>query len=60
MKFMRKTSQKENHTITVEESEHKTRPIMTNPDVQAGWITALDALFNWLAFLPDAPEEPVR
>jgi hypothetical protein len=60
MKFMKKTSRKNNYTIIVEKPEHKTAPVTMNPDGQAGWAIALDTLFNWVAFLPNAPEKPVK
>jgi hypothetical protein len=50
----KKLSRKNNHTIMIKKSECRTETVMIDSEVQAGWII-FDALFNWCAFLTDAP-----
>lgn len=45
---------KDNHTVMVKKEGFKTQNVQIDSHVQAGWIV-FDALFNWLAFLTDAP-----
>ena len=49
-----KLRRKDNHTIMVKKENCKTQTVQIDSNVQAGWIV-FDALFNWFAFLTDAP-----
>jgi hypothetical protein len=50
----KKLSRKDNHIVMVKKPECKTESVTIDSEVQAGWIV-FDALFNWFAFLTDAP-----
>jgi hypothetical protein len=45
---------KSNHTVMIEKEGCRTETVQIRKETQAGWIV-FDALFNWLAFLTDAP-----
>ncbi|QZE13441.1 hypothetical protein K4L44_12735 [Halosquirtibacter laminarini] len=47
-------TRKDGHTVMIKKEGYKTENILLRSDVQAGWIV-FDALFNWFAFLTDAP-----
>lgn len=49
-----KLRRKDNHTVMVKKENCKTETVQIDSNVQAGWIV-FDALFNWFAFLTDAP-----
>ena len=49
-----KLRRKHNHTVMVKKDNCKTETVQIESNVQAGWIV-FDALFNWFAFLTDAP-----
>lgn len=49
-----KLPRKSNHTITVKKEGCETQTTQVTTKTQAGWIV-FDALFNWFAFLTDAP-----
>jgi hypothetical protein len=45
---------KNNHTVMIKKDGCRTETVQVQKETQAGWIV-FDALFNWLAFLTDAP-----
>ena len=45
---------KNNHTVMIKKDGCCTETVQVQKETQAGWIV-FDALFNWLAFLTDAP-----
>jgi len=45
---------KHNHTVMIKKDGCETETVQIRKETQAGWIV-FDALFNWLAFLTDAP-----
>jgi|AntAceMinimDraft_17_1070374.scaffolds.fasta_scaffold50026_1 hypothetical protein len=49
-----KLRRKDNHTVIVKKDGCETKTVQIDTNVQAGWIV-FDALFNWFAFLTDAP-----
>lgn len=49
-----KLKRKEDHTINAKKEGYQTANVNVEGDVQVGWIV-FDALFNWGAFLTDAP-----
>jgi hypothetical protein len=49
-----KLRRKEDHTINAKKDGFQTANVNVESNVQAGWIV-FDALFNWCAFLTDAP-----
>ena len=49
-----KLPRKSNHTVMVKKDGCDTQTTQINTKTQAGWIV-FDALFNWFAFLTDAP-----
>ena len=49
-----KLKRKNNHTVMVKKEKCDTRTVNIETDVQVGWVV-FAALFNWFAFLTDAP-----
>ena len=49
-----KLKRKDNHTVMVKKENCNTQTVNIGTDVQVGWIV-FNALFNWFAFLTDAP-----
>lgn len=49
-----KLPRKDGHSIVVKKEGCETQILSVTNHVQAGWIV-FDALFNWFAFLTDAP-----
>jgi len=45
---------KHNHTVMIKKDGCRTKTVQVEKNTQAGWIV-FDALFNWFAFLTDAP-----
>lgn len=49
-----KLRRKDNHTVIVKKDGCETQTVQIGSHVQAGWVV-FNALFNWFAFLTDAP-----
>lgn len=49
-----KLRRKNNHTVMIKKDGCQTETVQVKKQTQAGWIV-FDALFNWFAFLTDAP-----
>jgi len=45
---------KHSHTVMIKKDGCRTETVQVEKSTQAGWIV-FDALFNWFAFLTDAP-----
>jgi len=49
-----KLKRKEDHTIMIKKDGCQTKNITIDSEIQVGWII-FDFLFNWFAFITDAP-----